>query len=159
MEKLFSACVWGVSSLPTTVLNPLFSEPFSPEIRSPLKAGCLAGLVRSTWVLLSFWLWTLTCPQEDISWLLIHAGGLTIQAKPSARICQSGKWQLDLFHKWDTTSVLEIGGVSSVPPFQPFPGGDLLVSAAGGEHTVFGFSCFYSHLPLACGGENAKNIG
>lgn len=75
------------------------------------------------------WLWTSACPQEDISWLLIHAGGLTMQAKPSARTCQSAKWQLDLFHTWDTTSVLETERVSSVPPFQPFPGGDLLVLA------------------------------
>lgn len=36
----------------TTFLKP-FSWPTSPEIRIILKAGCLAGLVRGTWTLLS----------------------------------------------------------------------------------------------------------
>lgn len=49
------------------------------------------------WALLSFWLWTLTCPHAygDISCLLTHAWGLTIWAKPWARTCQPGNWRVE----------------------------------------------------------------
>lgn len=127
MKKFCNVCVWGDHFLLTTFLKP-------PLLLANLSwnqnyfEGWLPGWFGKRHMDTAVWLWTSACPQEDISWLLIHAGDWTIQAKPSAGTCQSGKWQLDLSHPWDTTPVLETQRVRSVPPLQPFPGGHLLLS-------------------------------
>lgn len=150
MEKLCNVCVRGVHFLLTALLKPALLLAILSWNQKHFE-GCLPGLVRATWALLPGYGALLA----HISWLLIRAGGLTIQAKPSAGTCQSGKWQLDLSHTWVGNLCLrQKGSVLSLPSSL-----SLEVSAAGGGHAIFGFSYFYSQLPLAWGGGNTKSIG
>lgn len=114
MKKICNVCVWGVHFLLITLLKPpLLLAVLTWNLK--YIEGWLPGWFGKRHMGTAVCSWTSACPQEDISWLLIHAEGLTIQAKPSAGTCQSGKWQLDLFHTWDTTSVLETGSVLCLP--------------------------------------------